>query len=98
MILKWLTRAEQDLNRQIDYITERNPAAALEALIAVRSATLRLKAFAQSGRIGRRTGTRELVVTGTPFVLIYKVEHSTVKILRLVHGAQQWPPRKKSKH
>jgi toxin ParE1/3/4 len=36
-------------------------------------------------------GTRELVVTGTPFIVVYRVEAATVVILRVLHGAQRWP-------
>ena len=45
----------------------------------------------QSGRPGRVAGTRELVVTGTPYVAAYQVTRETVRILRVLHGAQQWP-------
>ncbi len=43
------------------------------------------------GRIGRVQGTRELVVSGTPFVVIYRVRMDVVQILRLLHHARKWP-------
>jgi len=42
------------------------------------------------GRLGRVKGTRELVVSGTPYVICYRVEPDAVVILRLLHGAQKW--------
>jgi toxin ParE1/3/4 len=45
------------------------------------------------GRAGRIKGTRELVVSGTPYVIAYRVEPDAVVILRLLHGAQRWPAR-----
>ena len=43
------------------------------------------------GRLGRVKGTRELVVSDTPYVIAYRVETGPVVILRLLHGAQKWP-------
>jgi len=31
------------------------------------------------------------VVSGTPYVIAYRVERDAVVILRLLHGAQKWP-------
>jgi toxin ParE1/3/4 len=35
--------------------------------------------------------TTELVVVGTPYVVVYRVERSVVLVLRILHGAQRWP-------
>jgi toxin ParE1/3/4 len=35
-------------------------------------------------------GTRELVVSRTPFIVVYAVGDA-VELLRILHGAQQWP-------
>ena len=43
------------------------------------------------GRIGRVYGTRELVVTGTPFILPYRISGQHIQILAVFHGARQWP-------
>lgn len=43
------------------------------------------------GRIGRVQDTRELVVSGTPFVVIYRVRLDIVQVLRLLHHARKWP-------
>jgi toxin ParE1/3/4 len=45
------------------------------------------------GRPGRVTGTRELVVDGTPYILPYRVRNRVVQILRVLHGARRWPQR-----
>jgi plasmid stabilization system protein ParE len=50
-----------------------------------------LPEFPQSGRPGRRAGTRELVVAKTPFVVAYRVRGDLVEILRVLHGARRWP-------
>jgi hypothetical protein len=40
---------------------------------------------------GRIDGTRELVIPRTPYVAAYLVDADTVRILRVLHGAQMWP-------
>ena len=43
------------------------------------------------GRAGRVRGTRELVISGSPFVVIYRVRFDQVQILRVLHHARKWP-------
>ncbi|WP_428378126.1 type II toxin-antitoxin system RelE/ParE family toxin [Lichenicoccus sp.] len=45
----------------------------------------------QIGRAGRIVGTRELVVSGTPYILVYFVADEAVQVLRVLHSSQQWP-------
>jgi toxin ParE1/3/4 len=47
--------------------------------------------FPESGRPGRIEGTRELVIQRTPYIAAYRITGNTVRILRVLHGAQQWP-------
>jgi toxin ParE1/3/4 len=35
--------------------------------------------------------TRELVVSGTPYIVVYLISDD-VELIRVLHGAQQWPP------
>jgi len=43
------------------------------------------------GREGRVRGTRELVIIGSPFIVVYRVTKTRIEILRLLHGARLWP-------
>lgn len=47
--------------------------------------------FPGRGRVDRKTGTRELFITGLPYLAIYRVGSDVVEILRILHGAQNWP-------
>ena len=59
---------------------------------AIEVAVSRLADFPESARPGRVPGTRELVVPATPFIVVYRIEATCVVILRVLHGAQKWPP------
>jgi toxin ParE1/3/4 len=89
--VEWLPAAEENRSSQLAYIGERNPWAAIDMGDAIESAVLRLAEQPRSGRPGRVAGTRELVISGTPYVIAYRVEPAAVVILRLLHGAQKWP-------
>jgi toxin ParE1/3/4 len=89
----WLPRARANRTDAIDYIAKENPRAALNQLEEIEQQSEVLADHPEIGRIGRRRGTRELVINRTPFILIYRVRPSTkrIEILRLLHGAQKWP-------
>jgi toxin ParE1/3/4 len=36
-------------------------------------------------------GTRELVIAGLPWIVVYRVTGGTIEVVRVLHGAQQWP-------
>lgn len=91
MKLTWSAFALSDRDGIFSHIETDNAlaAAALDERIA--SAAQRLRDFPESGRSGRIAGTRELVVTGTPYIAAYQITGETIRILRVLHGAQQWP-------
>lgn len=49
-----------------------------------------------AGRIGRLRNTRELVIDGITFIVIYREFFSKdcIEIWRILHDAQQWPTSK----
>ena len=92
MNIEWLPSAARTLEKQLSYIADRNPQAAVDSGAAIEAAVSRLADFPESARPGRVPGTRELVVPATPFVVVYRIEVTGVVILRVLHGAQKWPP------
>ncbi len=91
MKLVWSAFALSDRDGIFTHIEADNPAAAVTVDERIVAAVHRLREFPESGRSGRIAGTRELVITGTPYVAAYAVTKTTVRILRVLHGAQQWP-------
>jgi toxin ParE1/3/4 len=89
--LRWTDGAVEDLESAHDYLEAENPKAAGEALERIISAVERLERFPQMGRAGRVEGSRELLVTGTPFLVAYRLKGESIQILAVLHGARKWP-------
>jgi toxin ParE1/3/4 len=89
--VEWLHEARRNRESQLAYIAERNPAAAVRLGDAIAVAVARLGNFPEIAPRGRVEGTRELLIAGTPYIAIYRIEISKVVILRLLHDSQRWP-------
>jgi toxin ParE1/3/4 len=89
--VRWLDQAVEDLKAVRAYITRHNPSAAVDVAQRIRDAVKILSDYPAAGRAGRVPNTRELVVSGTPYILPYRLRVETIEILRVLHGAQQWP-------
>lgn len=92
LTIRWLARALQDRVSQLAYIAERNAMAAENMDGRIRSGVALLAEHPMMGRSGRVPGTRELPIGGSPFLVVYRIDRGQVRIVRLLHGAQQWPP------
>ena len=91
--VRWSAVARREFTSAIDYIAAERPmiAEALVERIAARIETLAGNPLI--GRPGRRQGTREFVLSGTPFLAIYRATREEVLVLRFLHGRQVWPRR-----
>ena len=83
--------AEQDLIEIFDYILADNPLAADKTLDVIYNEIRHLGEHPYLGRAGRVSGTRELVLSGAPYVVPYRVKKNTLEILRVYHSARKWP-------
>lgn len=91
MIIKWLDDAIYDLQELRQYISQDKPSAAHFVAKRILSSVNLLSQQSGIGRLGRIQGTRELVIPGTPFIVPYRIKNNTLEILRVLHGAMQWP-------
>lgn len=93
MQLKWTDVADRDLSSIEAYITaDTGPVVVIDVVMTIiDTAQLILPEHPLSGRRGRVKNTRELVVGGLPFIIIYREQPSCIEILRVLHTAQQWP-------
>lgn len=89
--LKWSALARVDLLAIVDYISDDNPDAAQRVKNDIETKINKLANFPKIGRLGRIKGTRELVAWAN-YIIVYQESESAVRILRILHAAQQWPP------
>jgi addiction module RelE/StbE family toxin len=89
--LSWSPSALDDLDAAAVFISQDNPRAAATMAGHVLESVEYLATYPNLGRSGRVRGTRELVVSGTPFVVMYRVRLDVVQILRVLHHARKWP-------
>jgi addiction module RelE/StbE family toxin len=91
-VIKWTAQATQQLDQAHDYIALSN-SKEVPAQITMQIVTRaqQLAAFPMSGRAGRVPGTRELVISNTPFIAAYAIEKVDIVVLTIYHGAQRWP-------
>jgi len=90
--VEWHPLARTDLAELLTCIATDNPKAAYRVHDEIRRQTGILAAHPEAGRLGRVvSGTRELVIAGTPYIAAYRVTTGAVTILRLLHGARRWP-------
>ncbi len=88
MNLEWSVFALADREEIFDYIEADNPRAAVAMDERIREQAEMLVQFPLIGRVGRIDGTRELVVSGTPYIAAYRIIVDCVRILRVIHGQE----------
>jgi len=93
MKVKWVRLALEDLGDAGEFIARDNQEAATRTVKRIWDATQLLGEHPYAGRAGRVPGTRELVISETPFIIPYRVVDDTVQILRVLHAKRKWPNR-----
>ena len=91
MDIIWLDRARREVIQIREYIAKENPRAARQVARRILESAGKLRTTPNIGRPGRLYGTRERVITGTPFIILYRVRDGVIEILRVIHGARRWP-------
>ncbi len=91
MDLRWTDEAATDLEQIAGYLFETAPLRAPDLVDAIYKLPESLLKFPYRGRPGKKHGTRELVASPLPYLIVYRVESDTLLILRILHGAQKWP-------
>jgi len=91
MELRWTEEAAADLERIADYLFEHTPEHAERLVRAVYEAPATLLMFPSRGRLGKKEGTHELVMWPLPYIVVYATRGDVIYVLRILHGAQQWP-------
>ena len=90
MRIRWTMPAADDLESIKSYLQQHHPQFAESTVRAIYQQIRSLKDFPNRGRPGHVSGTRELPITGLPYVVVYAAKAESVEILHIFHGAQDW--------
>ena len=88
--VRWTTPAGNDLLEITRFIRKDNPSAAISVAQTLFDAANSLDTFPTRGRLGKIRGTRELVISGLPYIIVYQIEMDAIQILHIYHGARNW--------
>ncbi len=88
---RWTTAAAADLEGIAEYLFEKSPQNAAPLVRKIYEAPSILRIYPNLGRPGKKVGTRELVITPLPYIVIYQILEDTLYVVRILHGAQDWP-------
>lgn len=91
MRIVWTAPALREIEAIGDYIALESPRASARIVTRVFDRVDTLADHPEIGRPGRIPGTRELVITNTPFIVPYRVRGDLIEVLSVFHGARRWP-------
>lgn len=92
MQIKWLRKALRNLEQVHKYTLEQGSLEAASATIfRIQKATLQLSNYPLMGRPGRVEETRELVISQTSYIVVYRVKRNSIEILRVIHTSRRYP-------
>lgn len=93
MEIKWLRKALENLNSELEYISQDNPKAAQQVAQRIHHAVMKLAENPSMGRVGILSGVRELVVPNTRYIVPYRVRPrlQRIEILRVFHCSRKPP-------
>ena len=80
--------AADDLEEISNYLYLHHPSFAASTIQRLYNSAKSLKQFPFAGRMGKKNGTRELVLAPLPYLMIYLVDEESVHILRFLHTSQ----------
>ena len=91
MNVVWTKSSVSDLVHIREYIEIENPTASSKIANLILETVEQLIEFPNLGRPGRVRGTRELVISNTPYLIPYRIQNEEIQLLRVLHGRQDYP-------
>ena len=89
MEIRFTQGALADLYEIYDYIAEANPVYADKTLIRIETAIDNLSEHPQLGRISRNKKARELIISGTPYIVAYTRDSGYLNIVSIIHSSRK---------
>ena len=90
MAIRYMDEAKADLMDIIVYRSKQSLPEPMGFVRSLRQKIAQLDAIDHPGRKGRVPGTTEWVLTGLPYITVFRRVGAVVKVYRVLHGARQW--------
>lgn len=91
MRIRWTEGAVGNLDQVEKYVELENPPAAVATVNKIIDSAQVLADYPTIGKRGRERGTRELIVAGLPYIVIYALQREELVILRVLHSSMKYP-------
>jgi toxin ParE1/3/4 len=88
--IKWTANALEQLDRGHAFYADVDRKLAARVFRTIHESVRPLARFPASGRPGVVPQTREIVVSGFPFLVVYRLAAYEVEILRVLHTSTDW--------
>jgi toxin ParE1/3/4 len=88
MRIVWSQTAISNLIEIRNYIEQDKPVAARQLAERILKSVERIAEHPHLGRAGREPETRELIVAGTPYIIVYRIFRGHLSVLAILHAAQ----------
>lgn len=85
----WSVLARTRLREIRAYVAQDKPDAAERLAIRIVAMVEALRRHPHLGRVGAKPEIREMVIGGTPYIVLYRVQGRRVTISTIWHGAQR---------
>jgi len=88
--LVWSARAKRDVRDIGLYIAQHDQTAAAAIVKRIVATADRLDEYPELGRLGRVNDTRELLVPGARYIVVYRIGRRNVRIVAVMHTSRKW--------
>jgi toxin ParE1/3/4 len=91
--IKWLRTALKNFDNEVTHVAADDAVAGRLVARRIMEAVSLLSTQPAMGRPGRVSGTRELLVPKTRYLIPYRVRRGVIEILRVFHSSRRPPKR-----
>ena len=88
--IRYTRRAIEHLTSAYEYIYRDDPDSARNVITRIEKSITAIRDYPELGKAGRRPGTRELLTTKAPFIIVYRYEENCIVILAILHTSRQY--------
>jgi len=89
MEIRFTRGALSDLYGIYDYIAKTSPDYAAKTLTRIETAIDNLSDHPQLGRTSRNKAARELIISGTPYIVAYTRDTEYLNIISIIHSSRK---------